>query len=35
MTSSGGSIDLGGLVTPLRADVQSMSVTGAGPAWEP
>ena len=35
MTSSGGSIDIGGVVTPLRADVQSMSVTADGPAWEP
>ncbi|MCC6764316.1 MAG: hypothetical protein IT293_06605 [Deltaproteobacteria bacterium] len=35
MTSSGGSIDIGGVVTPLRANVQSMSVTAAGPAWQP
>jgi hypothetical protein len=35
MTSTGGSIDLGGVVTPFRADVQSMAVTAAGPAWEP
>lgn len=35
MTSSGGSITIGGATTPFRADVQSMSVTGAGPAWAP
>jgi hypothetical protein len=35
MTSSGGSITIGAVVTPLRADVQSMTVTADGPAWEP
>jgi len=35
MTSSGGSVTIGGVTTPLRADVQSMSVTADGPAWEP
>lgn len=35
MTSSGGSITIGAVVTPLRANVQNMAVTGDGPAWEP
>jgi chitinase len=34
MTSAGGSIALnGGPATPLRADVQAISVTSDGPAW--
>lgn len=35
LTSTGGSVTIGATVTPLRANVQSMSVTGDGPAWEP
>ena len=35
MTSTGGAITIGAGVTPLRANVQSMSVTADGPAWEP
>lgn len=35
MTSTGGAITIGAVVTPLRANVQSMSVTADGPAWEP
>jgi hypothetical protein len=34
MTSSGGSITVSGVPTSFRADVQSMSVTAAGPEWE-
>ena len=35
MTSTGGSISLGGTTTPFRADVQSMSVSLSGPVWAP
>jgi hypothetical protein len=35
MTSSGGSVRIGGVTTPFRADVQSMSVTADGPEWAP
>lgn len=35
MTSSGGSIRVGGSEVPFRAGVQTMSVTGDGPVWEP
>lgn len=35
MTSSGGSIRIGGNERPLRADVQTMSVTSDGPVWAP
>lgn len=34
MTSSGGTITLGGSASSLRADVQPMVVTNAGPAWQ-
>ncbi len=33
MTSTGGSITVDGVPTPFRANVQTMSVTAAGPAW--
>jgi hypothetical protein len=33
MTSSGGSVTVGGTTVNLRADVQSLSVTDAGPVW--
>jgi hypothetical protein len=33
MTSSGGSVTVGTTTTPLRADVQTLTVTDAGPAW--
>jgi hypothetical protein len=33
MTSSGGSITIGGANSPFRSDVQSMTVTDAGPVW--
>ncbi|MBP7586736.1 MAG: heparinase II/III family protein [Thermoanaerobaculia bacterium] len=33
MTSAGGSITVGGVTTPFRSNVQTMSVTAAGPAW--
>jgi hypothetical protein len=35
MTSTGGSIRIGGSDRPFRAGVQSMSVSGDGPVWEP
>jgi hypothetical protein len=35
MTSTGGSVTIGGVATPFRADVQTMSVSGAGPVWAP
>jgi len=35
MTSTGGTIRIGGVDTPLRAGVQTMSVTGDGPSWAP
>lgn len=35
MTSTGGSIRIDGTETALRGDVQRMTVTGDGPAWEP
>jgi hypothetical protein len=35
MTSTGGSITVDGETTPFRADVQEMTVTADGPAWEP
>jgi hypothetical protein len=35
MTSSRGSVTIGGVTTPFRTDVQSMVVTADGPAWEP
>jgi hypothetical protein len=34
MKSSGGSFTSGGQTRSLRADVQAMTVTGAGPAWQ-
>jgi hypothetical protein len=33
MTSTGGSITVDGVQTPFRANVQTMSVTAAGPVW--
>jgi len=33
VTSSGGSITIGGLNSPFRSDVQSMTVTDSGPVW--
>jgi len=35
MTSTGGSVRIGSATTPLRATVQTMSVTGDGPTWAP
>jgi hypothetical protein len=35
MTSAGGSVTIGGSTTPLRASVQRMTVSDAGPAWAP
>jgi hypothetical protein len=35
MTSAGGSIKIGAVTTPLRADVQTMTVDGSGPSWGP
>ena len=35
MTSTGGSIRLGGVDTALRTSVQTMSVSATGPAWAP
>ena len=35
MTSTLGSITLGGVTTPFRVDVQTMSVSAAGPIWTP
>jgi hypothetical protein len=34
MSSSGGSITIGGSTTSLRSDVQAMSVTASGPVWQ-
>jgi len=34
MASSGGSITVSGTTTPLRTDVQQISVTDTGPAWQ-
>ena len=35
MTSTGGSVRIGSATTPLRATVQTISVTGDGPTWAP
>ena len=35
MTSTGGSVRIGGASTPLRTTVQTMAVTGDGPTWAP
>ena len=35
MTSSGGSITVDGVTTPFRNNVQAMTVSAAGPVWEP
>jgi hypothetical protein len=35
MTSTGGSVTVGGNTTPFRSSVQTMSVSAAGPLWGP
>jgi hypothetical protein len=35
MVSSGGAITAGGITTPFRNGVQTMTVSEAGPAWNP